>query len=63
MRDINRIDKVLSDLGKIWKQVPDWRFLQLITNFQSAYGSDGFYLEDDSFIELLNKYMEFLKGQ
>jgi len=32
MRDPTRIDKVLKDLGGIWKQYPDLRLGQLIIN-------------------------------
>ena len=33
MRDPNRIEPFLQELGKIWKEeCPDWRFGQLIFN-------------------------------
>lgn len=60
MRDINRIDVICAKIAEIWKTVPDWRFMQLLVNFQEAIGGDGFYLEDDRFIKLFN---EFVNGE
>lgn len=52
MRDIKRIMPLLKQLGDIWEQCfPDWRFMQVICNFQAWLGSDGFYIEDDKLIE------------
>jgi len=60
MRDINRIAKICAAIAKDWKaKCPDWRFMQLMCNFMSWLGHDGFYLEDDIFIE---KFKEFMKG-
>lgn len=57
MRDINRIDTICAKIAEIWKTVPDWRFMQLLVNFQEAIGTDGFYLEDDRFIKLFNEFV------
>jgi len=57
MRDINRIDEFLSQLGRLWKLVPDWRFMQLICNLQRYIGSDGFYLEENKMINMLADFM------
>ena len=55
MRDPNRIDKFCLDLAKIWHEVPDWRFGQLMINIMShyitEYGRDAFYVEDDNFMK------------
>lgn len=57
MRDIKRIQPLLTDIGNVWEQCfPDWRFMQVITNFQNWLDSDGFYIEDD---ELIEKFCEF----
>ncbi len=32
--------------------------MQLMCNFQRAIGHDGFYIEDDKFIEALETYCE-----
>lgn len=44
MRDPKRIKPFLKELEKLWLQIPDQRFAQLIVNlgFDSVY-----YLEDD----------------
>lgn len=57
MRDMNRIDLFLNELEKIWKEeCPDWRFMQLICNLQSACDSDLFYLEENQLLEYAKKY-------
>lgn len=59
MRDPNRIYPFCERLAKIWSEkVPDWRFMQLISNLQSAIGNDGFYIEDDHILEILDAYLE-----
>ena len=57
MRDINRIDIICTRIAELWKTVPDWRFMQLLVNFQEAIGSDGFYLEDERFISLFEEWI------
>lgn len=37
MRDINRIDRILTHIKRIWNQYPDLRFNQLIHNLQAEY--------------------------
>lgn len=57
MRNPNRIDDFMFQLGQIWKNYfPDWRFGQLIANFIREYG-DPFYLEEDMFIEKMNEFV------
>lgn len=58
MRDPNRIDKVLKELGDIWKQVPDWRLGQLFCNLQRFEGTDLFFYEDEKLIEAFKTYFE-----
>ena len=58
MRDPNRIDIILTQLGELWKQLPDWRLMQLIVNLQYWVGSDMFYYEDERFIEELKQFIE-----
>ena len=58
MRDPERIDKFLEELGTIWKtQCPDWRFGQLIFNVVSATG-DPFYCEEDKMLERFKAYFD-----
>ena len=58
MRDPKRIYKVCATLAEIWQKVPDWRFCQLMDNFQRWYIDDTFYMEDDQFEQELKKYIE-----
>lgn len=57
MRDPNRIKPFLDRLGKVWKQLPDLRFGQLIENvFETIHqrqGLDCFYVEDDDMIKTI----------
>lgn len=58
MRDINRIDNFMYEVGDLWKKnVPDWRFGQLMFNFISQTG-DPFYLEEEDFLKKLKEYLE-----
>lgn len=61
-RNPNRIDDVLKQMGELWKEVPDWRFMQLICSFQRYIGQDGFYIEDNKLIEKLKEWMEWRCG-
>lgn len=60
MRDPNRIDKFCGRLSRAWKNVPDWRFGQLMSNLLSEYYEqtkrDPFFPEDDEFIEFIEKF-------
>ena len=53
MRDPERIDKFLAELGKRWKEVPDWRFGQLMTNIK--FERDPFFMEEDEFLAAVDK--------
>lgn len=60
MRNPERIEPIIACLRGIWKQVPDWRFGQLLDNlFRAMYeetgGLDPFFIEDDRFMELVNR--------
>ena len=58
MRDINRIDTFLEQLGNIWKtKCPDWRFGQFICNIPFG-GKDPFYIEDSQFIECIESFFK-----
>lgn len=61
MRDPNRIDEFCDKLKAHWHMVPDWRFMQLVCNLQESIGSDGFYLEDDKAIELIEQMLKGVK--
>ena len=61
MRDPKRIDKFCWRLAEAWKKVPDWRFGQLMSNILGEYYTqtriDPFFVEDDEFIEFIEKLM------
>ena len=62
MRNSDRIYSTLLEMASLWANtIPDWRFMQVVANFQSWLGSDGFYLEDDQFLEKFKKYINELK--
>lgn len=53
VRDPNRIDLILKQLGDIWKQMPDWRLGQLFCNLQRCEDADLFFYEDQELIDRL----------
>lgn len=60
MRDPNRIPEVLKELEDFWKQVPDWRLGQVISNFSYELmgNNDPFYMEDKDLLEILKQKNE-----
>jgi len=72
MRDPKRIDVVLKEIGEVWKQVPDQRLGQLLTNFVGeSINFDKFdsttqlneirhlrtyYIEEDELLENIKKF-------
>lgn len=57
MRDKNRIEPFMEELGDIWKEnVPDWRFGQFIDNIFAVLrdeGKDPFMMEDDDILKAI----------
>ena len=62
MRDPKRIHKTMELLEEMWNKFPDWRFMQLIDNIQTAYGGDMFYVEDARFNEFIKEYAIMLES-
>lgn len=60
MRDPKRIDKFCNILKAYLYTGDDRRAMQLVCNLQAQIGSDGFYLEDDKAMELIE---QMLKGE
>lgn len=60
MRDPNRISEVLKELEEFWKQVPDWRLGQVISNFiyELMGNNDPFYMEDKDLLAILKQKNE-----
>jgi uncharacterized protein YihD (DUF1040 family) len=58
MRDPKRIDEILEVIGNLWKEHPDIRLCQLLSNKLYEINdlpSWFFYLEDDKLLEVLEK--------
>lgn len=52
MRDINRIERIIYKIGKLWTMYPDQRFFQLLSNYTPLghfirSKTDPFWFEDD----------------
>lgn len=56
MRDPKRIDRICDLLEDFWKQVPDWRLGQLISN--AIEGRSLYFIEDDDMEKLLKSYLK-----
>ena len=61
MRDPSRIFEITSKICAEWYvECPDWRFMQLMSNFIAWLGRDPFYMEDDEFCDKFHEFMETL---
>ena len=59
VRDPNRIEPFVEELGKIWKEeCSDWRFGQLISNVIDSCGCDIWFIEDDEMMDVIRKYFD-----
>lgn len=56
MRDPKRIDRICDLLRILWKQVPDWRLGQLISNVIGR--RDPFFFEDEDMEKSLECYLK-----
>lgn len=56
MRDVNRIDKILEQIGRVWKQYPDLRLGQLLLN---VLGDPMLYYAEDA--EIVMALRDFYK--
>lgn len=57
MEKNTHIHSILSKIEDVWNRVPGWRFMQLLDNFLEENAADCFYMEDDKFIDELEKYI------
>lgn len=55
MRNPERIPKIMKELEEFWKQNPDWRLGQLVSNlsYELIGDNDPFFIEDEKLLELL----------
>lgn len=62
MRDPNRIEPFMQELGTIWKEkCPDWRFGQFMFNLGrviQTHDDDIFFMEDDELLEYVRNWMK-----
>ena len=59
MRDINRINRIMSLLQDGWEKVPDWRLGQLFDNIRRYMNkSDLFYVEDEDIEQAIIDYFD-----
>ncbi len=62
MRDVNRLYSLYEDMRVLHSNFPDWRFMQLMLNFLNwhyqRYGSDGYYIEDPTFLDRFREFFE-----
>ena len=56
MRDPKRIDAFCKELATIWKEVPDWRFGQLICNVLGTCKRDPFFYEESEMLKVFRDY-------
>lgn len=55
MRNPERIPKIMKELEEFWKQNPNWRLGQLVSNlsYELIGDNDPFFIEDEKLLELL----------
>lgn len=59
MRDLARIDELLSLFKEYWLKYPDLRFFQVLESVGFKGTVDYFYTEDDVVINLLRRANEW----
>ena len=66
MRDKNRIEPFAKEIAELWKNVPDWRFGQLMSNLlgyaQQKTNRDIFFIEDEEMLSILKSFFEKQDG-
>jgi hypothetical protein len=51
MREAQRIDRIMTELTRLWKLAPDWRFYQLLINLGLHPNDSLLWNIEDDFIE------------
>lgn len=64
MRDPKRIDEILTELRRLWMEVPDWRLGQLIVNCvaPSQPCPEVFNMEDEEMLNAIRDMRNRLNG-
>ena len=70
MREFNRVKRIQELITKIWNELPDFRYFQLVSMLEQKCANhndihfyerpDLFYLEDDKFEKFLIEFKENL---
>lgn len=55
-RDPQRIDELLMELERIWKEHPDTRLGQLLVSCVNGEADKLFYMEDEALLEKLREH-------
>lgn len=66
MRNVKRIDKTLSKFKKLWKEVPDFRFWQVINALQlpeEYQNRDPFYFEESDWDKIFDYTYDMFSGK
>lgn len=58
MRNPNRIKSNWQKISELHEKFPDWRMSQFLINVFKELGNDPFYLEDEEFINIVEKIVE-----
>lgn len=60
MRNSDRIPEMIKELEEFWKQVPNWRLGQVISNlsYELSGSNDPFFIEDDWLLNILRSKNE-----
>jgi hypothetical protein len=59
MRNPNRIDPFLNQIGKLWKEnCPDWRFGQLIENVFCDSEYLTWFVEEKTMLDIFKRYFK-----
>ena len=61
MRNPDRIPIIIKKLEQVWKEVPEWRLGQVISNLQGPGPQDVFFLEDNEWEEILDRFLNEVK--
>jgi hypothetical protein len=59
MRDPERIDRITKKLNRLWKENPDWRFVQFLINSGLIVDGPEWFIEDD----LVEKRLDELNAE
>ena len=57
MRDVNRIDEFLEEIGKVWKDNPDLRFGQIVSTM-GKISVNLFNMEEEEFLIAFKNLLE-----